>query len=72
MANIQSGKLTYNDVKVHESKVRILEKTAVVTGKGTFYVSLEGKSSEFNLFYTEVYVMTDAGIKLISRHACKY
>ncbi|MFZ1526372.1 MAG: nuclear transport factor 2 family protein, partial [Saprospiraceae bacterium] len=71
IANILSGKLTYNDVKVHESAVRIVDNTAVVTGKGTFYVSLEGKPSEFHLFYTEVYVMTESGIRLISRHACK-
>ncbi|MFZ1455021.1 MAG: nuclear transport factor 2 family protein [Saprospiraceae bacterium] len=71
IVNILSGKLSYNDVKVHESQVRIVDNTALVTGKGTFYVSLEGKTSEFNLFYTEVYVMTESGIRLISRHACK-
>jgi uncharacterized protein (AIM24 family) len=49
-----------------------MDKTAVVTGKGTFYVTMEGKPYEFNLFYTEVYVISDSGIKLISRHACKY
>jgi hypothetical protein len=70
--NIKSGKLNYSDVKVHESHVRLMDKTAVVTGKGTFYVTMEGKPYEFNLFYTEVYVISDSGIKLISRHACKY
>jgi Domain of unknown function (DUF4440) len=70
--NIKSGKLNYSDVKVHESHVRVMDKTAVVTGKGTFYVIMEGKPYEFNLFYTEVYVISDSGIKLISRHACKY
>lgn len=70
--NIKSGKLNYSDVKVHESHVRLMDKTAVVTGKGTFYVTMEGKPYEFNLFYTEVYVISDSNIKLISRHACKY
>jgi len=70
--NIKSGKLNYSDVKVHESHVRLMDKTAVVTGKGTFYVTMEGKPYEFNLFYTEVYVISSAGINLISRHACKY
>ncbi len=72
LQNIQSGKLAYTDIKVHESDVRILNKTALVTGKGTFYVNMEGKPYEFNLFYTEVYVITENGIKLLSRHACKY
>ncbi|MBK8348000.1 MAG: nuclear transport factor 2 family protein [Saprospiraceae bacterium] len=70
--NIKSGKLTYTDVKVHESDVRLVDKTAVVTGKGTFYVSMDGKAYEFNLFYTEVYIIRDTGIQLLSRHACKY
>lgn len=70
--NIKSGKLNYSDVKVHESHVRIMDKTAVVTGKGTFYVTMDGKPYEFNLFYTEVYVIFGTRIQLISRHACKY
>ncbi len=72
IANIKSGKLTYTDVKVHESQTRIVDNTGVVTGKGTFYVSMDGKPYAFDLYYTEVYVMTDEGIQLISRHACKY
>jgi hypothetical protein len=72
IANIKSGKLTYTDVKVHESNVRVIDQTGVVTGKGTFYVSMDGKPYAFDLYYTEVYVVTDEGIKLISRHACKY
>ena len=72
IANIKSGKLTYTDVKVHESKTRVVDNTGVVTGKGTFYVSMDGKPYAFDLYYTEVYVMTDEGIQLISRHACKY
>lgn len=70
--NITSGKLIYNGIKIHESDVRIIEETAVVTGKGTFYVSMENKPLEINLYYTEVYIFTDTGIKLLSRHACKY
>jgi Domain of unknown function (DUF4440) len=72
LENIKSGKLTYHDVKVHASEVRLVDNTGIVTGKGTFYVSLNGKPNEYNLFYTEVYVKTDQGIKLLSRHACKY
>ncbi len=72
IANLKSGKLTYTEVKVHESDVRLISNTGVVTGKGTFYVSMDGKPYSFDLYYTEVYVNTDTGIKLISRHACKY
>lgn len=72
ISNIKFGKLTYTDVKVHESQARVLDNTGIVTGKGTFYVSMDGKPYAFDLYYTEVYVLTDEGIKLISRHACKY
>jgi hypothetical protein len=72
IANLKSGKLTYTEVKVHESDVRLIGNTGVVTGKGTFYVSMDGKPYSFDLYYTEVYAITDNGIKLVSRHACKY
>jgi glycerophosphoryl diester phosphodiesterase len=69
--NIQSGKLRYINVDVQEADVRFKESTAVVTGKGIFNVSMEGKPLEINLYYTEVYAILPEGIKLLSRHACK-
>lgn len=69
--NITSGKLTYHSVKVHESDVRIEGNTGIVTGKGIFNVALDGKTIEINLYYTEVYIISHSGIKLLSRHACK-
>jgi hypothetical protein len=72
LANLLSGKLSYTDVKVHQSDVRLIDNTGIVTGKGTFYVKMDGSPYEFNLYYTEVYVITQDGTKLLSRHACKY
>ncbi|MEY3421406.1 MAG: hypothetical protein RIR48_1698 [Bacteroidota bacterium] len=69
--NIKSGKLTYHSVTVHESDVRIEGNTGIVTGKGIFNVALDGKSMEIPLYYTEVYVLTQSGIRLLSRHACR-
>lgn len=70
--NIATGKLKYSDIVVHDSEVRVIENTAIVTGKGTFFVSLDDKPIEINLYYTEVYLILPEGIKLVSRHACKY
>jgi len=70
--NIASGKLKYSDIVVHDSEVRVIENTAIVTGKGTFFVSMDDKPIEINLYYTEVYSIMPEGIKLVSRHACKY
>ena len=69
--NLKSGKLTYTNIVVHESQVRLFDNTAIVNGKGTFSVKMEGKPYDFNLYYTEVYARDDQGIKLVSRHACK-
>lgn len=69
--DMASGKLRYDDIIVHSSDVRLIDSTAIVTGKGTFCVQMAGKPLEFKLYYTEVYVITNQGVKLISRHACK-
>ncbi|MBK9736624.1 MAG: nuclear transport factor 2 family protein [Saprospiraceae bacterium] len=69
--NVHSGKIKYESIQVKEYQIRIVDKTAIVTGKGTFIVSMEGNSMTINLYYTEVYVITEQGIFLLSRHACK-
>jgi hypothetical protein len=69
----KSGKLNYTGVLVEESSVSLFNnKSAVVTGKGTFKGLLPDKT-EFNihLLYTEVYVKSKKQWKLVSRHACK-
>lgn len=71
MANIGSGRLRYHDVLVQEAAVRSYGDTWVVNGRGRFEVSLEDKDWVLTLDYTEVYVRTDPGWKLVSRHACK-
>jgi hypothetical protein len=67
--DLKSGKLRYVRVDVEETSVRMYEKTAIVTGKGKFFVVLEGKDLEINLSYTEVYVQRGNKWVLASRHA---
>lgn len=71
LENLSSGKLRYHDIRVEEAIVRVIDSTALVTGKGLFSVSLDGKPIEIHLYYTEVYTVTNQDIRLISRHACK-
>ena len=71
IANQVSGKLRYNNIDIKKSKVRVIDHTAVVTVQGTFNVTMSEKPLEINLFYTEVYVIIDEKILLLSRHACK-
>lgn len=71
IADLKSGKLNYLGVKVSEAKARFFKGTAIVTGKGTFNVVMEGKPIELQLAYTEVYVEKKKSWKLVSRHANK-
>lgn len=67
--DLKNGKLTYKQVKVIESNVRLWDDTAIVTGKGIFNVVLDGKPLEFNLGFSEVYILQYGKWKLVSRHA---
>lgn len=71
LADIKSGKLNYTNVKLTESSARIFQKAAIVNGKGTFSVVMDGKPLDIQLYYTEVYVKKKSGWKLVSRHANK-
>ncbi len=72
LEDLKTKKLIYSDIKVHQSSVRLFGETAIVNGKGTFTVIMDSKPLEINLYYTEVYNFLPEGIRLISRHACKY
>lgn len=71
MHNIGSGRLRYHDVQVQEARVRSYGDTRVVNGRGRFEVSLEDNHWILILDYTEVYILSDEGWKLVSRHACR-
>lgn len=69
--NIRTEKLRYHDINIQESKCVISGKTAVVTGKALFAVSLDGKPIDISLLYTEVYSLENKTVKLVARHACR-
>lgn len=69
IADIKSKKLLYNSIAVTESSARVYTNSAVVIGRGKFSVRLDGKDMEFDLKYTEVYVLQQGKWVLASRHA---
>jgi hypothetical protein len=73
LQNINTGKLKYHKVNILESEViHYSRSSAVVTGKGIFQVSLEGREIEIKLLYSEHYIHDEGGsVMLIHRHACK-
>ena len=69
LADLQSGKLTYKNIDVLQSSVRLFGDCAVVTGKGKFVAVADGKELIVDLMYTEVYVKKKKQWLLASRHA---
>jgi len=67
--DMASGKLVYQRVTVKEDQVRIYGKTAIVTGLGTFEGVNSGTAFKLDLRYTEVYLSTTTGWRLLSRHS---
>jgi hypothetical protein len=66
-----NGKLVYHKVDITELSARVYRRSAVVTGKGRFTVSLNGTRIEIDLLFSEVYVRSGSKWKLVSRHANK-
>lgn len=64
-----SHKLIYHEISVSEMKVHTYRKSAVITGKGHFSVTMDGNLIGVDLLFTEVYVRTGGKWKLVSRHA---
>ena len=64
-----NGKLIYHDIQVIELHSRVYRRSAVITGKGHFTVSLNGSRLEVDLLFTEVYIRSGGKWKLVSRHA---
>ena len=64
-----NGKLIFHDIQIVELHSRVYRRSAVVTGKGHFTVSLNGSRLEVDLLFTEVYIRSGGKWKLVSRHA---
>lgn len=67
--DIKSGKLRYSAIEVIEASARVYEKSAVITGRGKFTVTLEGKDMTLELKYSEFYISKNGKWLLASRHA---
>jgi hypothetical protein len=71
VADLQSKKLVYENIEVEEAQARQFESMVIVTGKGRFAGSVDGKPFDMRLMFTEVYVKRKSGWKLVSRHSNK-
>jgi Domain of unknown function (DUF4440) len=71
IADLMSGKLTYESIDIVKDSIRIYPKSAVVTGRGKFVATMGGATNTYDLTYTETYVLQKREWKLVSRHASR-
>lgn len=69
--DLQSNKLVYKKIEISELLARQFESMVIVTGKGHFEGSVDGKPFNMDLIFTEVYVKRKNSWKLVSRHSTK-
>ncbi|MFN4300164.1 MAG: nuclear transport factor 2 family protein [Thermaurantimonas sp.] len=67
LENIRSGKLIYRQVEIQSISVREKGMKAIVKGRGTFHVTLDGKDISIPLSYEEHYKKSRKGWQLIFR-----
>jgi hypothetical protein len=71
IADLMSGKLTYESIEIVKDSIRIYPRSAVVTGRGKFVATMDGTTNTYDLTYTETYVLQKREWKLVSRHASR-
>ncbi|HMP94221.1 MAG TPA: nuclear transport factor 2 family protein [Phnomibacter sp.] len=69
--DLKSRKMVYSSITTSESTARQFEKMVIVTGRGRFEGTVEGKPFAMNLAFTEVYLNRAQGWKLVSRQSAK-
>ena len=70
--HIKEGKWMLHKVDSREVNVRVYKNNfAVLTAKGIFHATNEGKDMDVDLYYTEVWTHVKDGWLLASRHASK-
>lgn len=71
ISNLLTKKLIYHDILVESCYARKYNNVVIITGQGTFKVSLEGTYIEIKLKYTETYACLNGEVRMINRHANK-
>ncbi|WP_162852434.1 nuclear transport factor 2 family protein [Dinghuibacter silviterrae] len=56
LQRLKGGNFMHNSIEVEESNEVVAENTAIVTGKGTFVVTVSGTKTSLHLSYIEVFV----------------
>ena len=69
LATFKSGAMTHNSIEIEESKTTVINKTAIVAGKGVFNITASGNNMIRHLSYIETFIKTKDGWKLLALKA---
>lgn len=71
VASIASGKVVYRQTDRHDLRVMPYDCTAVVTGRGVFQVTLDGKDVTVDLRFTNVWHKRPGGWEMVAWEATR-
>lgn len=69
LVTFTNGKTTHNSIEIEESKTIVVNKTAIVAGKGIFNITSGGNNVTRHLSYTETFINTNNGWELLALKA---
>ena len=70
IAELRAKRFVYNTIDIKEAAAKVYGSTAVLVGRATFKVTVNGSKGTYNLVYTEVYTRKKGQWKLVNIHTC--
>ncbi|MBO2007896.1 nuclear transport factor 2 family protein [Hymenobacter negativus] len=67
---LRAKRFVYHTITFREASAKVYGSTAVLVGKATFNVTMNGRRGTYNLVYTEVYTRKNDQWKLVNLHTC--
>lgn len=69
LTTLHSGNVKHDSIAIEQSTVTIVDKTAIVIGKGWFHMTVSTNKLHRHLSYMEVFAKEDKGWKLLALYA---
>jgi len=69
VATLRGGNMSHDSIAIEQNTVTIVDKTAIVIGKGRFHMTISGNKLHRHLSYMEVFVRDNKDWKLIALYA---
>jgi len=60
LERLKTGDFVHDSIRVEESEALVIQNTAILNGKGKFFIKVSGKSLSLRLSYMEVFIRPDS------------